>query len=74
MRIVRCLWRLVLVGLLLEPAVSVERMLLALELLLVGELLALRQHAILRLERDCVRAGRLCGRFRRRRTAGCCAT
>jgi hypothetical protein len=45
--IVRRLRRFVLRGLFLEPPVSVERVLLALELLLVGELAAGLEHAIL---------------------------
>ena len=57
--IVRGLRRLVLLRLLLQPVVGVERMLLALELLLVGELAARRRDAVLRLEMDRVGSGRL---------------
>src|SRR5262249_42292003 len=57
--IVRRLGRLVAGRLRLEALVAVERVRLALELLLVGELLALRERAILRLERCRVGAGRL---------------
>ena len=40
---------------LLQALVGVERMLLALELFLIGELAARREHAVLSLERRCVR-------------------
>ena len=60
--IVGGLRRLVLLGLLLQPLVGVERVLLALELLLVDELAAGRDRAVLRLEVDGVGADRLASR------------
>ena len=63
--IVRRLRIFVLGGLLLQPLVAVERMLLALELFLVGELAAGCEHAVLRLE--CRRVG--ADRLRRRGAA-----
>src|SRR5258708_10001158 len=60
--IVSGLGRLVLLGLFLELAVGVEWMLLALELLLLGQLAAARRDAILRLEMDRVGSGRLARR------------
>ena len=57
--IVGGLRRLVVLRLLLQPRIGVERMLLALELFLVGELAARRRRAVLRLEVDRVRPGRL---------------
>ena len=49
----------ILGGVLLQPLVSVERMLLALELLRVGQLAAGLEHAVLRLERGGIGADRL---------------
>ena len=57
--IVRGLRRLVRLGLLLQPVVGIERMLLALELLLLGELAARGRDPVLRLEMDRVGSGRL---------------
>ena len=54
----------------LEPLVSVERMLLALEFLRVGQLAAGREHAVLRLERGGVGADRLRRGGRQPRPAG----
>ena len=59
----------VLGGVILQPLVSVERMLLALELLRVRQLAAGLEHAVLRLERGGVGADRL-GRGRRSREPG----
>ena len=64
--IVRRLRRFVLLGLLLQPAIGVERMLLALELLLVVELAAGFDGAVLRAQMLGVGTGRL-------RCAGCAA-
>src|SRR5262249_15070667 len=64
--IVRRLRRLVLRGLRLQPLVAVEGMQLALELLLVGELAAGREHAVLRAPMRGIGADRLHGAGRRR--------
>src|ERR1700737_1059795 len=64
--IVRGLRRLILLGLLLELVVSIERMLFAFELFLIGELAAARGDAVLRLEVDRVGTCRLALRARRK--------
>ena len=60
--IVRRLGIFVLGGVLLQPLVSVERMLLALELLRIRQLAAGREHAVLRLARGGIGTDRLARR------------
>src|SRR5690349_16710907 len=57
--IVGWLWRLVVTGLRHQPRIGIERMLVALDLLLIVELAAARDRAVLRFQVDRVRSDRL---------------
>ena len=62
-KIIRRARRRVVERLLLQPRIGIERMLLAFELLRIGELLAGCDEPVLRLEMRGIRSGRLCTRL-----------